>query len=69
MIRALYFRIRNDDRVRQTLGLDMANELSTKTIKILKATAPVLSVHGDAIATRFYDILLRSILISGNTLI
>ena len=31
--------------------------LSTKTINVLKATAPALSVHGDAIATRFYDIL------------
>ena len=51
MIRALYA------RVRQALGLEMANQLSTKTIKILKATAPALSVHGDAIAISFYDIL------------
>ena len=51
MIRTLYIKLR------QALGLEMANQLSTKTIKILQATAPALSVHGDAIATRFYDIL------------
>ena len=31
--------------------------LSAKTINVLKTTAPVLSVHGDAVAARFYDIL------------
>ena len=31
--------------------------LSAKTISTLKATAPALSIHGDAIATKFYGIL------------
>ena len=31
--------------------------LSKKTIDILKASAPALSAHGDALAARFYDIL------------
>ena len=35
----------------------MAASLSAKTISVLKSTAPVLTVHGDKIATRFYDIL------------
>ncbi len=32
-------------------------ELSAKTIEICKATAPVLTEHGEAITTRMYEIL------------
>ena len=31
--------------------------LCSKTHNVLKSTAPARSAHGDAIATRFYDIL------------
>ena len=35
----------------------MATSLSDKTISVLKSTAPALTVHGDEIASRFYEIL------------